>query len=111
MLARVYHHGDVVGGGSWGRADVGRRRAEGLSHCECVKKKLPRVSTFFLFASCMHISVPTSEELVDGRTGKVYVSYNIHVNGVPHCAARYSALLALHTSLVSQFGEHALEGK
>lgn len=56
----------------------------------------------------MHISIPTSEELV-GEKGKKYVSYNIHINGTYHCSARYSTLLALNDRLKKQYGQGCLE--
>eukprot|EP00039_Didymoeca_costata_P006144 m.87789 g.87789 ORF g.87789 m.87789 type:complete len:500 (+) comp13129_c2_seq6:234-1733(+) len=55
----------------------------------------------------MHISIPDSEELIEG--GKKFVSYNIHINGTYHCSARFSILHTLHERLKKQFGMGCLE--
>ncbi|XP_012533878.1 sorting nexin-17 [Monomorium pharaonis] len=46
----------------------------------------------------MHFSIPDTQEFVDG-TGNTYIGYNIHINGLFHCTARYKQLHNLHVQL------------
>ncbi|TGZ57505.1 Uncharacterized protein DBV15_02289 [Temnothorax longispinosus] len=46
----------------------------------------------------MHFSIPDTQEFTDGA-GNAYVGYNIHINGLFHCTARYKQLHNLHVQL------------
>ncbi|KAK7502934.1 hypothetical protein BaRGS_00005883 [Batillaria attramentaria] len=55
----------------------------------------------------MHFSIPDTQEVKD-ESGSVYTSYNIHVNGVFHCSARYKQLRQFHEQLRREFGATSL---
>lgn len=46
----------------------------------------------------MHFSIPDTQEYKD-ENGSTYVAYNIHINGVFHCAVRYKQLHSLNEQL------------
>ncbi|XP_043495664.1 sorting nexin-17 [Polistes fuscatus] len=52
----------------------------------------------------MHFAIPDTQELVDESNNSVYISYNIHINGLLHCTLRYRQLHSLHEELVKKFG-------
>ncbi|XP_075974959.1 sorting nexin 17 [Anticarsia gemmatalis] len=49
----------------------------------------------------MHFSIPDSQQFHDDN-GISYTGYNIHIDGVFHCTARYKQLLSLHEQLQAQ---------
>lgn len=49
----------------------------------------------------MHFSIPDSQQFHDDN-GISYTGYNIHIDGVFHCIARYKQLLSLHEQLQAQ---------
>lgn len=51
----------------------------------------------------MHFAIPDTQELVD-ESNSIYVSYNVHINGLLHCTLRYRQLHNLHEELVKKFG-------
>lgn len=55
----------------------------------------------------MHFSIPDTQDLVD-ETGSTYTSFNIHINGVFHCTARFSLLYGFHEQLKKEFGTSSL---
>lgn len=55
----------------------------------------------------MHFSIPDTQEIKDG-SGGTYTSFNIHINGVFHCTARFSLLHSFHEQLKKEFGVNAL---
>ncbi|XP_053382758.1 sorting nexin-17-like isoform X1 [Mercenaria mercenaria] len=55
----------------------------------------------------MHFSIPDTQEITDG-SGSTYTSFNIHINGVFHCTARFSLLHSFHEQLKKEFGATAL---
>ncbi|XP_005096824.1 sorting nexin-17 isoform X2 [Aplysia californica] len=54
----------------------------------------------------MHFSIPDTEEVKEGSTS--YTIYNIYVNGVFHCKARYKQMRLFHDELKKEFGALAL---
>ncbi|XP_011066483.1 PREDICTED: sorting nexin-17 isoform X2 [Acromyrmex echinatior] len=46
----------------------------------------------------MHFSIPDTQEFIDSA-GNTYIGYNIHINGLFHCTARYKQLYNLHVQL------------
>jgi sorting nexin-17 len=54
----------------------------------------------------MHFSIPETEELKEGAT--TFTMYNININGVFHCRARYKQLRQFHDELKKEFGLQAL---
>lgn len=46
----------------------------------------------------MHFSIPDTQEFMDSA-GNAYIGYNIHINGLFHCTARYKQLYNLHVQL------------
>ncbi|KAL8607681.1 hypothetical protein ACOMHN_039355 [Nucella lapillus] len=55
----------------------------------------------------MHFSIPDTTELKDDGT-TAYTTYNIHINGVLHCSARYKQLRQFHEQLRKEFNPQAL---
>jgi len=55
----------------------------------------------------MHFSIPDTQELGD-ETGTAFTSFNIHINGVFHCTARFSLLHGFHEQLKKEFGSNLL---
>ncbi|KAK7091969.1 sorting nexin-17-like isoform X2 [Littorina saxatilis] len=55
----------------------------------------------------MHFSLPDTQELKD-EGGAPYTVYNIHINGVFHCSARYKQLRQFHEQLRKEFGPQPL---
>ncbi|XP_052762786.1 sorting nexin-17-like isoform X2 [Mya arenaria] len=55
----------------------------------------------------MHFSIPDTQEINDG-SGSTYTSFNIHINGVFHCTARFSLLHSFHEQLKKEFGVNSL---
>ncbi|KAL4218167.1 Sorting nexin-17 [Mactra antiquata] len=51
----------------------------------------------------MHFSIPDTQELTD-PSGSTFTSFNIHINGVFHCSARFSLLYSFHEQLRKEFG-------
>ncbi|XP_014598037.1 PREDICTED: sorting nexin-17 [Polistes canadensis] len=51
----------------------------------------------------MHFAIPDTQELVD-ESNSIYVSYNVHINGLLHCTLRYRQFHNLHEELVKKFG-------
>ncbi|XP_022835426.1 sorting nexin-17 [Spodoptera litura] len=49
----------------------------------------------------MHFSIPDLQQFHDDN-GISYTGYNIHIDGVFHCTARYKQLLSLHEQLQAQ---------
>ncbi|XP_068626232.1 sorting nexin-17 [Battus philenor] len=49
----------------------------------------------------MHFSIPDVQQFRDDN-GITYTGYNIHIDGVFHCTARYKQLLSLHEQLQAQ---------
>ncbi|GFS11021.1 sorting nexin-17 [Elysia marginata] len=54
----------------------------------------------------MHFSIPDTEDIKEGST--TYTIYNIYVNGVFHCKARYKQLRQFHDELKKEYGAFAL---
>ncbi|RUS79709.1 hypothetical protein EGW08_012517, partial [Elysia chlorotica] len=54
----------------------------------------------------MHFSIPDTEDIKEGSTS--YTIYNIYVNGVFHCKARYKQLRQFHDELKKEYGAFAL---
>ncbi|XP_025088996.1 sorting nexin-17-like isoform X2 [Pomacea canaliculata] len=50
----------------------------------------------------MHFSIPDTQEVKE-ETGSTYTSYNIYINGVFHCSARYKQMRQLHDQLRKDF--------
>ncbi|XP_076437859.1 sorting nexin-17-like isoform X2 [Babylonia areolata] len=55
----------------------------------------------------MHFSIPDTTELKDDG-GTPYTTYNIHINGVFHCSARYKQLRQFHEQLRKEFSPQVL---
>ncbi|XP_052225977.1 sorting nexin-17-like isoform X2 [Dreissena polymorpha] len=55
----------------------------------------------------MHFSIPDTSEITDG-SGSTFTSFNIHINGVFHCTARFSLLFSFHEQLKKEFGVNNL---
>ncbi|XP_070534165.1 LOW QUALITY PROTEIN: sorting nexin-17-like [Ptychodera flava] len=51
----------------------------------------------------MHFSIPDTQEL-KGEGNAAFTAYNIHVNGVFHCAVRYSQLYDFYEKLKKEYG-------
>uniref|UniRef100_A0A0B6Y8D2 Sorting nexin-17 n=1 Tax=Arion vulgaris TaxID=1028688 RepID=A0A0B6Y8D2_9EUPU len=54
----------------------------------------------------MHFSIPETEEVKEGAAS--FTMYNININGVFHCKARYKQLRQFHDELKKEFGSHVL---
>ncbi|KAH9512647.1 Sorting nexin-17 [Bulinus truncatus] len=54
----------------------------------------------------MHFSIPDTEEVKEGSAS--FTIYNIYINGVFHCKARYKQLRQFHDELRKEFGSLAL---
>ncbi|GFN91055.1 sorting nexin-17 [Plakobranchus ocellatus] len=54
----------------------------------------------------MHFSIPDTEDVREGSS--TYTIYNIYVNGVFHCKARYKQLRQFHDELKKEYGAFAL---
>ncbi|XP_077990465.1 sorting nexin-17-like [Glandiceps talaboti] len=51
----------------------------------------------------MHFSIPDTQD-IKGEGNSTFTAYNIHVNGVFHCAVRYSQLHDFHEKLKKEYG-------
>ncbi|XP_059158021.1 sorting nexin-17-like isoform X2 [Physella acuta] len=54
----------------------------------------------------MHFSIPDTEEVKEGSNS--FTIYNIYINGVFHCKARYKQLRQFHDELRKEFGSLVL---
>ncbi|CAG5128901.1 unnamed protein product [Candidula unifasciata] len=54
----------------------------------------------------MHFSIPETEEVKEGTNS--FTMYNIYINGVFHCKARYKQMRQFHDELKKEFGSHIL---
>ncbi|EFO22578.2 hypothetical protein LOAG_05903 [Loa loa] len=52
----------------------------------------------------IHISIPTTQTLVEIDGSRTYDAFDIYINGAYHASIRYSHLLKLHEKLRSHFG-------
>uniref|UniRef100_A0A8R1XU47 PX domain-containing protein n=1 Tax=Onchocerca volvulus TaxID=6282 RepID=A0A8R1XU47_ONCVO len=52
----------------------------------------------------IHISIPTTQTLVETDGSRTYDAFDIYINGAYHASIRYSHLLKLHEKLRSHFG-------
>ncbi|XP_064652239.1 sorting nexin-17-like isoform X2 [Lineus longissimus] len=55
----------------------------------------------------MHFSIPDTQEFHD-ESGSPYMAFNVHVNGVFHCAVRFKQLHNFHEQLKREFGNNVL---
>ncbi|XP_067929125.1 sorting nexin-17-like [Watersipora subatra] len=52
----------------------------------------------------MHFSIPDTQEFQDPNNSSKFTAFNIHVNGVFHCAVRFKQLHNFHEQLSKEFG-------
>ncbi|VIP00136.1 PX domain containing protein [Brugia malayi] len=52
----------------------------------------------------IHISIPTTQTLVEMDGSRTYDAFDIYINGAYHASIRYSHLLKLHEKLRNHFG-------
>uniref|UniRef100_A0A915PHB7 PX domain-containing protein n=1 Tax=Setaria digitata TaxID=48799 RepID=A0A915PHB7_9BILA len=52
----------------------------------------------------IHISIPSTQTLVETDGSRTYDAFDIHINGAYHASIRYSHLLKLHEKLRAHFG-------
>ncbi|KAL3991082.1 PX domain family protein [Acanthocheilonema viteae] len=52
----------------------------------------------------IHISIPTTQTLVETDGSRTYDAFDIYINGAYHASIRYSHLLKLHEKLRDHFG-------